>query len=316
MKTRIPWASSQISNFDMRVVLTNLSNQLYNESRSRLNRSAASFGITEIRSYDFEDIRKTSFFQENRAILDSPTGMGYWLWKPYIILEALNELPDGSVVVYCDSGIEVIASLDPLLAICRDESPVVLFGNGDLQNSGWTKRDCFLLMDCDTEYYWKGPQCDAAFALFRKCAQTTQFVREWLEWCRDARIVTDDANTCGKRDLPDFVQHRRDQAVLSLLALKNRLSLFRMPTQYGNHYKLPAFRVDGEFNCVNQYRQTTVGYYAVIPYYNSPYDQLLDHHRSAKTAGGKSRQALPLIVRAVRKRVKRLVNTVSLWLES
>jgi hypothetical protein len=299
----------------MRIALTNLSNGLYEESRSQLNRTAAHFGISEIRSYDFEDIRKTAFYQQNQPILDLPVGMGYWLWKPYIILEALNELPDGAIVVYCDSGIELIASLEPLFAICGEHSPVVLFGNGDLRNSMWTKRDCFVLMGCDTEYYWQGPQCDAAFALFRKCAQTLQFVREWLDYCRDPRILTDRPNTCGKRDLPDFKEHRRDQAVLSLLAQRYRFPLFRMPTQYGNHYKHPAFRAAGEFNCVNQYRQSPVNYYAVIPYYNSPYFQLLDHHRGSDRKASSARPSSPLIVRAICKRVRRLVNTISLWRE-
>lgn len=301
----------------MRVLLTNLSNKPFEESRFRLNRSAERFGITEIRSYDFEDIRKTPFFEENRAILEHPTGMGYWLWKPFIILEALNEVPQGSIVVYCDSGIEIISTLDPLLTICREQTPIALFGNGDLQNAQWTKRDCFILMDCDTEYFWKGPQCDAAFALFRKCEQTMLFVREWLDYCLDARIITDQPNSCGKRDLPDFIEHRRDQAVLSLLALKHRLSFFRMPTQFGNHYKQPLFRVAGEFNCVNQYRQVPVSHYAVIPFYNSPYFQLLDHHRGQnRTTPAKKGASSPLIVRAIRKRIRRLINTIALSRES
>jgi hypothetical protein len=300
----------------MHVVLTNLSNKPFEESRFRLNRSAERFGIAGKRSYDFGDIRNTPFFQENRGILDQPAGMGYWLWKPFIILETLNDVPEGTIVIYCDSGIEIMASLDPLVAICRDQTPIVLFGNGDLQNAQWTKRDCFILLDCDTEYYWKGPQCDAAFGLFRKCEQTMLFVREWLDYCRDPRILTDQPNTCGKRDLPAFTAHRHDQAVLSLLALKHRLPLFRMPTQFGNHYKAPAFRVAGEFNCVNQYRQIPVNYYAVIPFYNSPYFQLLDHHRGQNTPTPAKRPASPLIVRAIRKRIRRLINTIALRREA
>ena len=300
----------------MHVVLTNLSNKPFEESRFRLNRSAERFGIAGKRSYDFGDIRNTPFFQENRGILDQPAGMGYWLWKPFIILETLNDVPEGTIVIYCDSGIEIMASLDPLVAICRDQTPIVLFGNGDLQNAQWTKRDCFILLDCDTEYYWRGPQCDAAFGLFRKCEQTMLFVREWLDYCRDPRILTDQPNTCGKRDLPAFTAHRHDQAALSLLALKHRLPLFRMPTQFGNHYKAPAFRVAGEFNCVNQYRQIPVNYYAVIPFYNSPYFQLLDHHRGQNTPTPAKRPASPLIVRAIRKRIRRLINTIALRREA
>jgi hypothetical protein len=297
-------------NSDMRIVLTNLSNRLYEESRVRLNTSAVRFGIDEIRSFDFDEIRQTPFYIQNREILDHPTGMGFWLWKPFIILEALNSLPDDAIVVYCDSGIEIIAPLDPLFALCRKEAPVLLFGNGDHCNSMWTKRDCFMLMDCDTEYYWRSPQCDAAFALFRKDNTTMQFVRDWLEYCRDPRILTDQPNTRGKRDLPDFIAHRRDQSVLSLMAQKYRLPLYR------NHYKLPAYRVQNEWNCINQYRQLQVQYYAVIPYYNSPYFQLLDHHRAQSSNSSRAHRRPPLIVRAIKKRWRRLINTISLKRES
>jgi len=297
-------------------VLTNLSNKLYEDSRMRLNQSARTFGIEDIRSYDLGDILHTPFYSANRSILDQPTGMGYWLWKPYIIREVLASVPEDAVVIYSDSGIELIASPEPLLSICRDQAPVLLFGNGDHTNSAWTKRDCFVLMNCDTEYYWKAPQCDAAFALFRKCPQTMEFVDEWLSYCRDARILTDMSNTCGKRDLPDFIEHRRDQSVLSLLALRYRLPLFRMPTQFGNHYKMPSVRVDGEFNCVSQYRQHPVNYYAVVPYYNSPYGQLLDHHRGQNKGMSVKKSNSPLLWRAIKKRYVRWRNRLSLWRES
>lgn len=302
----------------MEVVLTNLSNRLFEDSRIRLNNSARKYGIDSIRSYDFEELRSTSFYEDNREILDQPTGMGYWLWKPYIILEALKSVAEGDIVVYSDSGIEIIAPLDPLLTICQDQAPVLLFGNGDDDNATWTKRDCFMLMGCDQESFWKSPQCDAAFCLFRRSDLTMQFVSEWLGYCRDPRILTDIHNTSGKRDLPDFIAHRRDQSVISLLAAKYRFPLFRMPTQFGNHYKTYPYRLDKEFNCVNQYKQRPVNFYAPIPYYNSPYFQLLNHHRGQNKghSGPGSKTLLPFILRVIRKRYKRWVNTIALWRES
>jgi len=263
----------------MRIVLANLSDKLYEESRLRLNASARRYGLEDIRSYDFEEIKQTPFYTANREILDRPEGLGYWLWKPYIILEAMKELAEGDIVIYCDSGIEVLAPLDPLVTLCKEREPVLLFGNGDFTNSLWTKRDCFLLMNCDEESYWYAPHCDASFCLFRKSPQCLQFLEEWMRFCCDKRILTDEPNTCGENNLPDFIQHRRDQAVVSLLARKYQLSLYRMPTQFGNHYKMPAYRVQDEFNVISQLRQSPVGYYATIPYYNSAYFQLLDHHR-------------------------------------
>jgi hypothetical protein len=300
----------------MAVILTNLSNGLYADSRHRLNSSARKHGIDTIRSYDFGDLLATDFYRDNRGIFDQPVGMGYWLWKPYIILEALGAASPGDIIIYADSGIEIIASPEPLLGLCSEENPILLFGNGNFRNATWTKRDCFILMDCDRELYWNAPQCDAAFCVFRRCPKSLEFVREWLHYCRDARILTDSPNTCGKRDLPDFVEHRRDQSILSILACKHRLPLYRMPTQYGNHYKSWPYRIENEFNSVDQYHRVPVGYYALIPYYNSTYFQLLDHHRNQNKGVAPPQRKIPFIFRVIRKRYRRWVNTRSLRRES
>jgi hypothetical protein len=315
MRAPIPWASFQILNFDMAVILTNLSNQLYETSRQRLNASAAKAGIDQIRSYDFEDLKTTPFYADNRNILDHPTGMGYWLWKPYIILEALKNAADGDIVVYSDAGLEITAPLDALLALCSGQNPVLLFGNGDFVNAAWTKRDCFIYMDCDRPYYWRSPQCDAAFCVFLRCDASLRFVAEWLDYCRDPRIITDDPNTSGRRDLPDFREHRRDQSVLSLLAARHKLPLYRMPTQFGNHYKAPPQRVNGETNCVNQNDRRQIDYYAAIHYYKSTYGQLLDHHRGQSKGAVDGKKAPGLaerISRAIHKRYRRWRNASAL----
>jgi hypothetical protein len=278
----------------MRIVLTNLSNKLFEDSRFRLNESARKFGILEIRSHDFGELKQTDFYRNNSEILDQPKGIGYWLWKPYIILEAMKTLSEGDIVIYSDCGIEMADRLEALISLCSETQPVVLFGNGDFTNSMWTKRDCFILMDCDNELFWKSPHCDAAFSLFRKNGLSLQFLTDWLEHARDKRILTDLGNTCGKKNLPDFIAHRCDQSILSLLAQKYKFPLYRMPTQFGNHYKTQAFRRENEFNFINQFRQVQVNHYAVIPYYNSDYPQLLNHHRTKNNQKPETKTAFSL----------------------
>ncbi|WP_345950604.1 hypothetical protein ABDD95_03960 [Mucilaginibacter sp. PAMB04274] len=266
----------------MEVTLVNLSNNLYEESRFRLNTSAQSFNINRIESYDFDDIKESSFFKDNESILSQPKGIGYWLWKPYIILEAFNKLAEDDIVIYCDAGLEVIADLQPLINICAHKEPILLFGNANQLNYEWTKRDCFVLMNCDESEYWHAPHCDAAFSLWRKNELSISFLNEWLKYGSDERIITDLPNTCGKENLPGFADHRWDQSILSLLAQKRKINLYRMPTQFGNHYKEHCYRISKEFLCVNQSKQGRIDYYHFLPYYNSPYGQLLNHHRSKK----------------------------------
>lgn len=266
----------------MKVVLTNLSNQLYSNSRKRLNESAKKFGIEEIYSYDISDIKNTPFFDENKEILSSPKGIGYWLWKPYIILEALNKVDEGDIVIYCDCGIEIIQPLTQLINICQEKEDIILFKNCNYFNSMWVKRDCFILMDCDSSEYWYSPHCDAAFSIFKKSKTSLKFVNEWLTFGANKFIITDLPNSCGEENLPEYIDHRCDQSILSLLGKKYNLDLFRMPTQFGNHYKIPEYRIKNEFNCISQGDRNQVDFYSSNPLINSPYGQLLDHHRSQK----------------------------------
>lgn len=266
----------------MNIILTNLSNDLYDDSRFKLNESASKQSIAQIESYSFNDLKNTHFYRQHEHILKQPKGIGYWLWKPYIILESLQKISDGDIVVYSDCGIEIIADLNPLYDICSNHEPIMLFANSNFSNNTWTKRDCFVLMDCDSPFYWFGPHCDAAFSLWRKCPQSVAFLNEWIKYGSDERIITDLPNTSGKNNLPEFIDHRWDQSILSLLAQKYGVNLYRMPTQFGNHYKTINLRVPGEFNCVNQKERSQVEYYHIIPMYNSQYMQLLNHHRSKK----------------------------------
>jgi hypothetical protein len=285
----------------MRIVLTNLSNSVFENSRKRLNESALKFGISDIRSFDFEELKTSPFYLENQEILSQPKGIGYWLWKPFIILEVMKTLSDGDMVIYSDCGIEITDNLDSLISICEKSESILLFGNGNFRNSTWTKRDCFILMDCDSELYWKGPHCDAAFSLFRKNSLSVQFLNEWLLYARDKRVITDLPNTCGKKNIPDFIEHRWDQSVLSLLAQKYKIPLYRIPTQFGNHYKSYPYRIENEFNAINQYIPVQVQYYSIIPYYNSDYPQLLNHHRTKNNSSTFKDQIYKRAVRKFRK---------------
>lgn len=294
----------------MKVVLTNLSNASFAESRARLNESARKFGIQYIRSYDFEEFKRSEFYQLHKTLLDNPKGLGFWIWKPYIIQEALKELDEGDVVIYCDAGIEIIHALESVIKICAETEPILLFANGDFHNSLWTTGDCFYYMNADQEDYKTATHVDASFCFFRKSAVAESFITEWLSFSVDERIMREDGFLSGKANPADFIEFRWDQSILSLLAHKYGVTLYRSPSQFGNHYKTAAFRVPGEVNCVNQLRQKRVRYYARNYFRNSPYPQLLDHHRShtGKKQGGRqivfNRSGLSIVA----KRLKKMFN--------
>lgn len=159
----------------------------------------------------------------------SERGGGWWAWKPFVILKELEEMNEGELLLYCDTGraypFKILdRPLTPLKVWMQNRGQFCVPGvqipwNGPM--SRWTKRDAFDLLDCDGPKYHTAVPIQASFSLWKSCAESRTFVARWLMLCSDRRLVTDDPNTCGKENLPDFEDHRHDQSLLSLLCLKN-----------------------------------------------------------------------------------------------
>lgn len=182
-------------------------------------------------------------FRKYPEIAQYRRGVGFWFWKPYIILKTLEQLQEGDFVFYMDSGTDIIGDLNPLFDLCVKNNGVVFFENRSGNPNGerwlngqWTKRDCFVLMNCDEEKYYNSFQVDGAYLLFQKNKETLAFLQEYFKLCTDRRIITDEPNTLGQ-NLPIFMDHRHDQSVVSLLAYKYKHTLHAQPTEVGNGHR-------------------------------------------------------------------------------
>ena len=184
-------------------------------------------GFTDVITWDAPRLRETAFYSAYRDILSQPRGSGYWLWKPFIILDALRQSQPGDIVVYYDVGRRrphvFRTSISPLVERCNAMGGMLpgvyipLMG----PSRRWTKRDCFVLMECDSPEYWNHCQIQATFSVWENCQKAVHFVEDWLAYCADSRILTDAPNQCGQDNLSDFIDHRHDQSVLTNLVVKH-----------------------------------------------------------------------------------------------
>jgi len=244
----------------MKKYLISFATSEFLDSQKKLIKSAKQFGIDEAFSYSKREIIRTEFYARNKAILDCARGAGYWLWKPYCILDAMARVNDGDLILYLDSGVDVINNLSPLFDLCVRQGGILLFrGHGNL-NRVWIKRDCFVLMNCDFEEYWNAEQVSGAYGLYIKCDRVVKFLQEWLNYGCNPNIITDSANTCGLDNFPEFKDHRHDQAILSLLVVKYGIRGFRNPSQWGEPHKNDS-----------RYAENTDS--------GSPYKTTFNHHR-------------------------------------
>lgn len=151
----------------------------------------------------------------------SNRGYGYWIWKPKVILQALNRLDFGDVLLYIDAGCHVLpqrrADLMEFLKSCsKCESGIVCSQLPHVEKF-WTKRYTieklgFSLGTVATESF----QLQAGVLVITKTPGTVEFVSKWLKACEEDYGVIDDNHI--SEEVPGFCAHRHDQSVFSLLA--------------------------------------------------------------------------------------------------
>ena len=131
-------------NLDKIKILT-FANNRYLNSRKNLIKHLTSLGLNNFINLD-ETYFSEDFVKENQKILSMKRGFGYWLWKPYIIIEELKKIQPDEILLYLDSGDKPEKILFDIInnhMIQNDN----LFINRGYKNGDWTKKDCFTLMD-------------------------------------------------------------------------------------------------------------------------------------------------------------------------
>ena len=218
-----------------RKTLINYANDRYAAKQDRNSVSGLQIGtFDEVLSFGPGDI-DGDFYRRNQSILTAPRGNGYWLWKPHFIYKTLSLINDGDFLMYADSGCYFVASVDPLVdLVSRSPKGLVLFTLNAVHTNGkWTKRDCFHFLGLDDQFRHE-PQILASFVCMLKSDFTMAFVENWLEFATTPGIITDEPNLCAKPNYPEFVDHRHDQSILSLLGRHHGIETIPDISQWGN----------------------------------------------------------------------------------
>ena len=226
--SRVPIESMQI----LRTHHITYATAQYTSSARLLVRTARKYGLTT-RSYGPSDPAVTALVHRFPQIMAAARGGGYWLWKPFIIRDAMRNSADGDAILYSDCAMVFVADPAPLLALSRNY-PIVLFemSSGQLEKD-WTKRDCFLILNADEPIFWNVPQLWGGVQLYRVGPEARAFIDVLCEAMSDAHVLTDLPNIHGLPDLPGFRAHRHDQSVLTILARKFAVPFFPDPSQWG-----------------------------------------------------------------------------------
>lgn len=191
-------------------------------------KSASQFGFKSI-GYTNLDLDK-EFITKNNKILSSSRGAGYWLWKPYIILDMLNKINDGDYLIYMDSGACLTGDPTNYLEMIDDKG--ILSFSMVQKTSKWTKGDCFFeINQVNKNDFAESNQIQGTYIFLRKCDYSVSFVKRWLFLCEKENLITDQPNI-NMGNFSDFIDHRHDQSILSLLIYNESIMNIPQIDQY------------------------------------------------------------------------------------
>lgn len=180
-------------------------------------------------------------------------GYGYWAWKPLVIYDSLKKINDGDMILYHDVGrscypFYVNGNIHQLANKIKKENSGIGIARGGWNHKELCKRDAFYYMGCDEKECWDLKQLSATWSFWEKSETSKKFITDWIKWSfHNKEIITDLPNKCGLPNLPEFKDHRHDQAILTnLLYLYNK-----------NGYKIPALQADGWEKDLNNFIKIT-----------------------------------------------------------
>ncbi len=177
-------------------------------------------------------MKKTEFWSIYKRLLSNPTPFGYFIWKPFIVLNALQNMNNNEVVLYFDVDLQVRQNPQWLIDLADEHG--IGAQDSSFENCAWTRRDCFVVMGCDEEKYWYARQVWAATLAFKKTSQVMEIVTDWLLWClQEDAILGRFPNKYGKEDFGGGVDHRHEQSILTNLMIKNGIYIERDKGEWG-----------------------------------------------------------------------------------
>lgn len=212
------------------------------KSATRIRKEASDMNYNTIiicNEHHLDKNFKEKFFE--KLILGS-RGYGYWSWKPQIIYQTLLSAEWGDLVQYSDIGCFINSAgqkkLDKYFEILNDLSSGVLafqYKNYDFPDfydgrqlpfwpeSMWSKGDLFDYFGVrNNNNISNTPQISGGVSFWKKNKESLSFLESWIDVFYNNFSLIDDTPSISDNFL-DFVEHRHDQSIFSILCKLNNI---------------------------------------------------------------------------------------------
>ena len=222
-----------------RTFLVSFADGAFSKRRARFRSHVEETGFFDDIAVHSLDCLPADFRQQHGDfMLSNRRGFGYWIWKPVVILEALDRAESEDIVVYLDAGFTLNPAgrrrFDEYLEITRDSAFGMLSFQNVFAEAHWTKADLAQRLGLGTGHlHMKTSQLGSGFVMLRPTPENRELVRAWKEIAvEDGYRHSDDTPSVAPNH-PEFREHRHDQSISSLLRKSRGTAI--------THYEVQAY---------------------------------------------------------------------------
>ncbi len=195
-----------------KIIFVTYGNECYYESLKRIRAEAEATRLfNEILTFTDKDLPDEI---QNHPLMRYKRGGGYWLWKPWAVLQALNMAGENDIVVYSDCGNTIYThpQWQELFHKLRKHDAIFYYNGGKME--AWSSKIMMNHFKLSCKMGGGKYQFTANFFLLKN--KSKPIIQLWLdEMLTHPEIVVDVSQQEIGNESRRFIEHRHDQAVLS-----------------------------------------------------------------------------------------------------
>ncbi len=203
----------------VQIHLLSFANRNYYPALVRLEKQAKEFNFDSITFITDEILQKdeTFWLKHGNFIKKNERGFGYWIWKSYITLKKLQSLKENDILVYVDAGCELnsrgLSRFKEYLDMVKDPPGILRFELAQNEYC-FTKRSLIDFLQISQEHY-ESKQLVGGIFILRKSKDVVELIKKWYQISQIYDLLND---TPSANNHPEFVEHRHDQSIFSILS--------------------------------------------------------------------------------------------------
>ena len=197
---------------------------------SLIHEQAKEFNIFDKISIKNENDIPEFIKKHETFINNNKPGYGFWIWKPKIILDTLNEMNENDILIYADAGMYLNVKgkerLNYYLSLLNNNDVITFSAGNKYKAIQYVKIDAILSYYPKLALDMKRNGCYSGIIIMKKTDKTINLINDWLMLCENYHFL--DKSPSVKKELFCYCGNDGDNGLFNLVLAKHKI-----------HYEIP-----------------------------------------------------------------------------